>query len=161
MLCFLITTLLFQLCMSQDWPDSYIEAYKESEGAVYDGPYPVRMPMQMRPNMTTTPTQMMPLILQIIMIVSRIMLKMTIFKMIVKFIAVLCLFLFIPTLRLPRASRRSGKVFVNHILNNINGRERENNLTVMGIKPASFGFIAQSCTIELPKQNNQHSKILC
>lgn len=110
MLRFAVLSLMISFCLCDDWHDSYIEAYKESEGAVFEGPYPPspgRMPMQMRPNMTAAVTPMMPLILQLLMIAAKIMLKFTIFKMIVKFIAVLCLFLFIPTLRLPRAMKRA------------------------------------------------------
>lgn len=130
----IVLLMVIQFCQCDDWQDSYIEAYKQSEGAVYEGPYPhypTRMPMQMtmRPNMTT-PAAMMPLLLQIIMIVARIMLKMTIFKIIVKFIAVVCLFLFIPTLRLPRSIRRSGKCKFIQIVECLNCGRARNSLTL-------------------------------
>nr|XP_024217173.1 uncharacterized protein LOC106685327 [Halyomorpha halys] len=101
MLGVLLSFILVQCCLCSDWrQDSYLDAYTESEGTVFEGPYPhyPRMPMK---NATTV--SMMPFLLQLILILAKIMLKFTIFKIIVKFIAVVCLFLFIPTLRLPKA----------------------------------------------------------
>ena len=97
-----------QCCHSVDWSqDLYLDAYSENEGAVFEGPYPhyPRTPMKNDSNVS-----MMPFLLQLILIIAKIMLKFTIFKIIVKFIAVVCLFLFIPTLRMPKAKEagRSG-----------------------------------------------------
>lgn len=107
----LLSFILVQCCLCSEWrQDSYLDAYTESEGTVFEGPYPQypRMPMK---NATTV--SMMPFLLQLILIIAKIMLKFTIFKIIVKFIAVVCLFLFIPTLRLPKArdAGRSGNLF--------------------------------------------------
>ncbi|KAL1130099.1 hypothetical protein AAG570_013038 [Ranatra chinensis] len=85
--------------------DTYLSAYVQShvgpevpaEGVVYPEPHPVYGPPPVEP-LDKAKSTLLPQALKILAIILKIVLKLTFFKIIVKFIAVVCLLLFIPTL---------------------------------------------------------------
>lgn len=94
---------------AQKREDSYMEAYHESH---YPGQYfslddmTFRMPMEEMQN-----NSIIPMIIKMAALAAKILLKLTLFKIVVKFIAVICLFLFIPKLKFDKRSLLDGNKF--------------------------------------------------
>uniref|UniRef100_A0A0K8TCL7 Uncharacterized protein n=1 Tax=Lygus hesperus TaxID=30085 RepID=A0A0K8TCL7_LYGHE len=111
-LCIIITGFIFGV-NGQQREDSYMEAYHESH---YPGQYfslddmTFRMPMEDMHN-----NSIIPYIIKIAALAAKILLKLTLFKIVVKFIAVICLFLFIPKLKFDKRSIVDGHVNEGYI----------------------------------------------
>ncbi|KAF6216822.1 hypothetical protein GE061_001172 [Apolygus lucorum] len=111
-LCVIITLCTFGVS-GQQREDSYMEAYHESH---YPGQYfslddmTFRMPMEDMQN-----NSIIPYIIKIAAIAAKILLKLTLFKIVVKFIAVICLFLFIPKLKFDKRSLLDGEINEGYI----------------------------------------------